>query len=171
MPTANSQKLEQWFARFEHRMDTRVPHVISSTAIEYYKERFTAKNWDGKAWPQYGARRKLAGKSVREPRRGSLMMRSNNLFASIRESVNTPQRVRISAGSGKVPYARIHNEGSYMTQRVGTYTNNNFMGKGKPVSIKAHSRSMNMPKRQYMGHSAVLNQRIINRLKIMFKEK
>ena len=164
----NEQKLNAWFANFEHRFDKQVPDIIAETATEYFKERFIRKNWDNTPWRGYKNKKY-------EPSRGSLMMRSNLLFQSVRPAVVEPGRVRISAGSSKVPYARVHNEGLRVraVQYVRPHKNNNFMGRQKRVNIKGHSRKIDfkMPRRQFMGHSAILNREIIKRLRTAFKSK
>lgn len=56
-----------------------------------------------------------------------------------------------------VPYAGLHNNGERQRaiQNVRAYTNKNFMGKGKRVQIKAHTRKRDIqyPKRQFIGES------------------
>lgn len=147
-------------------MNTAVPNIVAETATEYYKERFWPQNenWDGVKWqalsPRYAAS-KTRGK-------GRILTASTNLMNSIRPSTVTADRVTISAGNALVPYARIHNTGGQVsgTRSVKRFTNSNFMGRGKAVEIKAHSRNVNyyMHKRQFMGHSKFLNRILITRL-------
>lgn len=156
-------RINVWFDRFDQRFEA-APVIISETAVEHFKERFIQKNWNGVPWAPYKNQR-------RQPTKGSLMMRTNNLFSSIRPSVVSPERVVISGGSPKVPYARIHNEGGRVRgiQNVRPYTNSNFMGRGR-AQIKAHTRRLDfmMPKRQFMGYSPILNEQIMQRLKRHF---
>jgi phage gpG-like protein len=165
------RKLNKWFQEFENRFETAVPNIVAETATEYFKERFTVQDWDGVPWQPLSAR--YAVKKTRG--RGRVLTRSGIMVNSIRPSSVTPQRVTISAGGSKVPYARAHNEGLKMQgiRKVRSYTNKNFMGKGKPVKIKAHTRTVNyqMPKRQFMGHSPLLNKIIMNRLTAAFNSK
>ena len=169
----NLDKINKWFARFEHRMRDEVPAIIAETATEFYKERFTAKEWDGIAWQP----------TKRNVSRGSLMVRSGKLVNSIRPSMVTPEKVRISAGSSKVPYARVHNEGGTITRaaRSETFVRNRLSrGKNKGAFKRGTTpgqgftfkeSSFNMPQRQFMGHSAILNKRIITRLKQAFNNR
>ena len=167
----NEQKINAWFAKFEHRFNTAVPTIVAETAVEFYKERFRTEEWDGVPWqplsPKY-ASKKTRGK-------GRILTKSGILMNSIHPSVVNANRVTISAGGSKVPYARIHNEGLKVSgiRNVKTYTNSNFMGKGKPVQIKAHKRTVNyqMPKRQFMGHSPYLNRILMDRLTKAFNSK
>lgn len=155
-------QLNTFFNRIDTHIKQHFPNIVAETAVEHFKEAFKTKSWNGVPWAAYKNK-------AREPRRGSLMMRNNQLFGSIRPSAVTPVKVVISAGNNRVPYARIHNEGGQIsgTRQIRPYNNRNFMGKGKSVSIKAHTRRVNynMPKRQFMGKS----QPLLNEIKTRFK--
>jgi phage gpG-like protein len=159
----HSMKIEVWFDRFDKRFNDVAP-IVAETSVEYFKERFIQKNWEGVPWAPFKNKK-------REPSKGSLMMRTNNLFSSIRPSVVTAEKVIISAGSGKVPYARVHNEGLRVrgVQYVRPYTHPNMFGKGRR-QVKWHARKVDfkMPKRQFMGNSATLNGLIMDRIKKHF---
>lgn len=166
----NGEKLSAWFNRFDRRMNEDVPNIIAETANEYYKESFIRKSWDNSPW---AATKKINNK-------GSLMVRSGALVASIRPSTVSPSRVTISAGSSKVPYARVHNEGGLITRagRSETFTRNRSTRRGRTGQFKRGTTrgegftfkaySYNMPKRQFMGHSAIINRLIITRIKQRF---
>jgi len=173
-------KLDRFFSKFNKFFDERAPAILAETATEYYKERFQEKNWDGKAWPALSPNYK--------PKRGTMMLRSSMLMNSIRPATVQADRVVISAGNSKVPYARIHNTGETVntTAKVREHTRNRYSKeevsrpgarKEKWVkkklgnsSVKAHDRKVNftMPKRQYMGYSKELNSRIKARLKAFY---
>lgn len=150
-----------FFDQVDEGLRTYVPDMVAETATEFFKESFVTKSWDGIPWQEYKNKAK-------EPKRGTLMRRANNLVNSIRPTVVSITLVRINAGSDKVPYARTHNEGEHMkgTRNIRQYYNNNFMGTGKRVAIRAHTRSVDylMPKRQFMGK----NQPLINTIKTRF---
>jgi hypothetical protein len=161
----NDQKINLFFDGFDAEFNKKIPVVISETAVEFFQDTFKSKSWDNVAWPVFNAN----GKNNQvEPTRGSLMLRTLALFDSIKESELTESKVTISAGSAIAPYARVHNEGLQVAgiRNVKSYTNKNFMGKGKPVAIKAHTRAVNfkMPKRQFIGPSILLNTEINQRL-------
>jgi len=161
------RKLNQFFDKLDTAIKQKFPVMLAETAREHFKNALRTKSWNGKPYPAYGNK-------DREPKRGSLMMRTNNLFSTIKPSVITASRVVISAGSSRVPYARIHNEGLRVngTFKVQAHANRNFMGKGKRVDIKAHSRKINytMPQRQFMGKSPLLLQEIKERFQKNFKD-
>lgn len=158
--------LNGFFSKIDVGLRQHFPGMVAETATEYFKASFKSKSWDGQAWQPYQNK-------AREPRRGSLMQRTNALASSIRPSQVTPSRVVISAGNSRVKYARVHNEGGRVsgTRQIRPYTNRNFMGKGKRVPIRAHSRTVNynMPQRRFMGKSQILLAQIKSRFKNAFK--
>lgn len=169
----NQQSLEAWFANFEHRISTEVPSLLAETATEYFKESFAKKSFDGLAW-----------QDTKKPvKRGSLMVRTGQLMGSIRPSLVSADRVTISAGSSKVPYAQVHNEGGIITRkpRSETFQRKRFQSgkqkgrfKGGTISGQGFTfkeSSFTMPKRQFMGHSAELNNIITKRLTNHFNAK
>lgn len=160
-------KLYAFFNKLDDRMQNHFPNMLAETAVESFKENFKTKSFDGAPWKAYG-------NPKREPKRGSLMMRTNALFGSIKPSHVSASLVTISAGGSRVPYAKIHNEGGRVsgTRNIGSYTNRNFMGKGKAVQIRAHTRKVDftMPKRQYMGKSLTLLETVKNRFKTLLKD-
>uniref|UniRef100_UPI001F46270F phage virion morphogenesis protein n=2 Tax=Flavobacteriaceae TaxID=49546 RepID=UPI001F46270F len=66
-----------------------------------------------------------------------------------------------------VPYAQIHNEGGTIkaTARVRAHSRTR-KGRNQPIKVKAHTRQMNakIPKRQFLGESAVLALRLENHM-------
>lgn len=167
----NERNINKWFENFKHRLDVTVPNIVAETAVEFYQNTFKKQAWDGKPWqalnPKY-ASKKTRGK-------GRILTASGILMRSIRPTTVKPARVTISAGNNKVPYAKIHNTGGRVKGlvKVRSHSNSNFMGTGRTVKIKAHSRMLNyfMPRRQYMGHSRFLNTILIDRLTKNFNTK
>ena len=164
------KKLNDWFAKFEHRMESAVPHIVAETATEFFKERFRTEEWDKVPWPNLSPG--YAAKKTRGA--GRILTRTGMLQASITPATVSAERVIISAGNAKVPYARIHNEGGRIRgiRNVRGYHNSNFMGKKKRVQIQPHTRKVDyyMPQRQFMGYSKYLNQEIITRLTKAFNK-
>ncbi|MGV3705437.1 MAG: hypothetical protein ACO1NU_08665 [Arcticibacter sp.] len=175
----NAQKLTAWLNRIEHHLYNSVPTIIAETSTEYFKESFRTKSFNGVKWKE--TKRKVS--------RGSLMVRSGALVSTIKPSLVSSERVRISAGSSRVPYARVHNEGGLIRRASRSETfvrNRHTRGKkgkmfggmgafrkgttpGQGLTFKAYE--YRMPQRQFMGHSAILNKRIIMRIKGAFDIK
>tara|TARA_R110002012_G_scaffold94083_2_gene227969 strand:- start:1019 stop:1531 length:513 start_codon:yes stop_codon:yes gene_type:complete len=164
------QQINKFFAKQKQFFDHQAPGIISKTAVEYYKESFRKKAFDGKPWP--------AMSKGYKPKRGSLMVRSSKLLNSIRDTMTTAERVVISAGNSKVPYAKIHNEGGVINRasrselfiRNRNKANNRFRKgtkSGRGSTFK--SFTARMPQRQFMGYSFELNERIIKRIKAAYK--
>ncbi|WP_425628855.1 phage virion morphogenesis protein [Cellulophaga lytica] len=163
---SNKQNIDAFFNGFNAHFETIVPNVIAETATEFFKDRFKFQSWDGVPWQPLST--KYAAKKTKG--RGRILTQSSALRNSIKPSIVSTSRVVISAGGSKVPYARVHNEGLQVKgiRSVRSYTNRNFMGKGKPVQIRAHKRAVNyvMPRRQFMGYSPILNRDIKQRLQL-----
>jgi phage gpG-like protein len=165
------EKINAWFAKFQYRMEKEVPDIVAETATAFFRESFVKQSWDGVPWQVLNTKyeaRKTRGK-------GQILRESGNMEASIRPSEVTANRVVISAGNQHVPYARVHNEGLRVrgVRYVKGYHNSNFRGKGKRIQIQPHTRKVDfkMPKRQYMGHSKLLNNILIERLTETFNTK
>lgn len=187
---ATFKDLDDFFKRLDSDFARRaVPRIIAERATEFYKERFTLKvDVDGRPWPD----------TSKPVKRGSLMVRSGALMASVKPSVITEERVRISAGSTKVPYAKAHNEGETITIPVtpqmrkfawamyykegakgvktsksgAKYQSIEVGGKANPwkglALTKKQALTVTLPKRQFMGHSNLLNSRLMESFKKAF---
>lgn len=120
-------------------------------AVNFSKERFVQKNWID--------RNREAWTPRKRPARGSILVRSGRLKRSIRKVSQGNYYVYIGTD---VPYAKIHNEGGRIDRTVSVKA---FTRRGRQrgtQNVRAHSRRMNigMPKRQFLGESALLNRRI-----------
>ena len=161
--------LRRKIAACSERVRLNGTRIIAETATEYYKQRFTTKEWEGVPWPE----------AKNPPSRGSLMVRSGALVSTIRPARVTPAEATIRAGNPKVPYARIHNEGGTIRQKP-TPKQRRFLwakayaagGGGQPDakwSRAAVAKELNIPipKRQFIGRSLELNRRIVSRLRAL----
>ena len=158
----NAKRIHDYFASLNQKVRDRVAPIVAETAVEYYKESILTGQFDGVPFKPLSP----AYQKTKRRNRDKILYRDGLLLASIRSAEVVPDRVRINAGSNKVPYARPHNEGAHIVARanVKPFTRNQF---GKSVKVKAHIRNVNfyMPQRRFMGHSAELNRRIITRIK------
>lgn len=146
-------QLGEYFARLPETIMDDVPDIVAETAIEYYKGTFDKKAFDGNPW-----------KEALKPRtNGSLMVDSGSLVNSITVSLVSRQKVVISAGNDKVPYAKAHNEGFTGPVNVSQFTDKN----GK--NVKAHTRAMDLPQRQFLGKSDELALLLYERLEAYLK--
>jgi hypothetical protein len=154
-------------------MAKQVPNIIAEKATEFFKERFTTKEWDGNPWPE-----------TKTPvKRGTLMVRSGALVSSIKPKTVTSEKVVISAGSDKVNYARAHNEGETITvpvtpqmrkfawamhyKEAGDDKSANTSWKGLALTKKT-TLTIKLPMRRFMGPSEKLNDVLFNSLRDAF---
>lgn len=164
------QEINAFFDKLDKTFAQKIlPSIIAEEATKFYKQRFTVKaDVNNSPWPQ----------AKNPPKRGSLMVRSGNLVASIRPSEVSSTRVVISAGSTKVPYAKLHNEGGAVDVPVTKkmrrfawamkYKTGDDRWEGLALT-KRTSLRVNIPKRQFMGHSRQLDRQIISSVKTAFK--
>ena len=129
-------------------------HIVAETAQEYFKESFTRKAFDGNPW-----------EAARRPKRtGSLLIDSGNLLNSIRPAFVSPERVVISAGNDMVTYAAVHNEGYRGPVPVAAHKRERPKGSGNFFNVRAHTRHVDIPQRQFMGDSTELADIIHDRI-------
>ena len=131
--------------------------IIVEEATEYFKERFDVKAFDGNPWVP----------AKRPKKSGSLLVQSSNLVNSIKPIEANKERVVI-ATTGEVvnKYARTHNEGYEGDIDIAPFTRMAKTRDGKRVEqqVKAHTRHMRIPQRQFMGQAEELNERIRTRV-------
>lgn len=178
---ATFEEVRQKIDRMTANIKRAAPQIIAETATEYYKERFRKKDWEGVAWPK-----------VKQPNpHGSLMVRSGALLSTVRPTLVTSREVRIGAGSPRVPYAKIHNEGGTITQTPTAKQRRFFWAmehKDNPDTWDANGKldisktgkwgnmarakqlNITIPQRRFMGHSPRLNDKILARLNGLAKQ-
>jgi phage gpG-like protein len=152
------QNIEQEIAAMMEEICEESSEIIAEEGTEYFKERFTEKEWGGTPWPP-----------AKSPKRsGSLLVRSSALLNSIRPTEVTKDRVVITAGNQKVTYAQVHNEGFSGKVNVDAFTRN---VKGKTQQVRARTRNTTIPKRQFMGETEELDERILGRIETLIQSK
>lgn len=136
-----------------------VPDLVAELAVDYFKERFRYKEFDGKKWPGPGQGYKRAN--------GSLLVDSGHLLNSIRPAEVSARKVVISAGNDDVLYAKVHNEG--FSGSVVVKAHDRTGKKGKRYVVKQHTRKALIPQRQFMGESRELNSILKKDIEQLFK--
>lgn len=131
----------------------RFPELAAIEAVNFSKERFVAKNWLDRSPNRWQPR-----KNPNKP--GSLMVGkgSGKLKKSVRKLKTTRNSVLIGTNFS---YAQIHNEGGDIKKTV-TIKGHIRKRNGREERVRPHIRQMNinMPKRQFIGESAILLRRI-----------
>lgn len=145
------KELDRYLKSLPDRILPEAAEIVAETATEYYRETFRKKAFDGNPWEPARTQKKT----------GSLLIDSGAMLNSIRASTVTPEKVVVSAGNDKVTYARIHNEGYSGPVTVPAHTRRTRHG---TVNVRQHSRNVSIPRRQFLGDSAELNDRIHERI-------
>jgi|WetSurMetagenome_2_1015567.scaffolds.fasta_scaffold00003_164 hypothetical protein len=172
---ASVKEIEDFFDNLTNDFFRKqVPNIIAEKATQFFQERFSTKEWDGVPWPE-----------VKTPvTRGTLMVRSGALVNSIKPKTVTSEKVVISAGSDKVPYAKPHNEGGtievpvtakmrkfawamHLSQQIEGEDEKDTPWKGLALT-KKEKLQIKMPERRFMGPSAKLNEILIEAFKGAF---
>ncbi len=125
-----------------------LPNKIAAEAVAFSKERFTAQKWVDKTTEVWEPR-KTERKSKRR-NSGAILVDSGRLKRSIRKISVSHEKIVIGTD---VPYARIHNDGFKGMQSVRGH-------RRRGHEVKAFNRNMDMPRRRFLGSSAVLNNRL-----------
>lgn len=152
-----------------------LPPVLGNVAVNHSLDSFKSQGWDGSAW-----RKRLYSKGQGP----TILVKSGAGRRSIRILETGPKRVVYGTD---VKYMRAHNEGFSGTVNVKSYSRNTY-GRSKVYSVnqrtkagnprsktvsfvtgsgnvKAHTRKMNLPRRQFAdsgpAHSVILRKRLI----------
>ena len=147
-----------------------LPVTVGDLSMQFIDARFRAQGWYDNGFVPWDKR---SPKAKRNKGR-AILINTGRLRRSIRISKVTSNSVTIGTD---VPYARIHNEGFKGTVNVRAHNRGTFakhkVGTGKftktgkermktmttrtgAIPVKAHTRNINMPKRQFMGASKYL---------------
>jgi len=154
-----------------------LPRKVGAQAVVFYKRRFIEQAWADNATEPWQKRKPGA---KRNTGRG-ILMDTGRLRRSIRVISTTHNSVTIGTDA---PYAKAHNEGFRGSVQVPEHIRNRYQKvkygtgiysiksrkerqrtvkekvEGGEIKVKAHMKRMNLPKRQFMGNSAVLNDQI-----------
>lgn len=136
-----------------------IPDALATTALNFFKDSFRRQGWRDKGLTKWKGRKGNARPG------GAVLVKRGHLRNSIRKLLVSWQRIEIGTS---LPYAEAHNEGVNKTVKVKGHTRRKYQSsptsKRKTISgsfqVKSHSRKMNMPQRQFMGESEVLNMKI-----------
>ncbi|MDO9255422.1 MAG: phage virion morphogenesis protein [Bacteroidales bacterium] len=151
-----------------HKVRKQIPGVLGTIAVNYFKDSFRRQGWRDRSlkyWPR-------RSKNFRKDNGRAILVKSGRLRNSIR--IEQAVFARTVVGTS-VPYADAHNSGVSRTVAVRshqrhtyskvkeTYTTRKGTTRSRTMrkvdgsyQVKAHSRKMNLPQRQFMGDSKVM---------------
>jgi phage gpG-like protein len=132
-----SQLIKQNFANKHYS------YTVAGAALRFVDTNFRAQQWHGASSQPWKQRKKLGnGRSI--------LVKPGWLRRSVRIIRIEPLSVTIGSD---VPYAKAHNEGFRGRVAIPTHSRTTTNG---TATVQAHSRNMNLPKRQFLGASPVL---------------
>lgn len=144
-----------------------MPRLIGNAVVNMVNQNFRDAGWrDGGLKPWKKTKRQM-GKG-----KGSqylpLHSSREHLSRSTQYKKTGPGEVTIS---NPVPYASVHNDGFEGNVNVKAHKRTISKGKNKgdKYSVRAFSRRMYIPQRQFMGESRELNEKIENIIRNTFK--
>jgi len=141
--------------RVSRTVDT-LPRRAATVAVNFSKDRFKQQNWVDTTTKPWKKRKPVRGESKRSSQRATLV-RSGRLRRSIRTIEANPDFAKVGTD---VEYAQVHNDGfrGRVSQRVRSHNRN-----GKKVKSFKRTLNQNIPQRQFLGTSAILDKRIERR--------
>lgn len=123
-------------------------NILSDMKVELadmFDKNFVEKGFFGQRWKP----RKVKGG------KGTLLVVTANMRRSVRAAIKGKGVVFTSA----MPYTALHNEGGKFKQSVKAYTATKKKT-GTTYAVKAHTRNVNMPRRQFVGDHAKVQRAI-----------
>lgn len=144
-----------------------MPRLIGNVAVSMVNQNFRDAGWrDGGLKPWKKTKRQMGkGKGSQYL---ALHSSREHLSRSTQYKKTGPGEVTIS---NPVPYASVHNDGFEGNVNVKAHKRTISKGKnkGNKYSVRAFSRRMYIPQRQFMGESRELNEKIENIIRNTFK--
>ncbi|MDQ3073270.1 MAG: phage virion morphogenesis protein [Bacteroidota bacterium] len=127
-----------------------LPTIVGTMAVNFYDGSFDREGFINKSIEKWAPRKGEDSKVKRSARKGLLID-----TGELRKSIDfTPGIMEVTIFSDK-PYAAAHNEGFKGTVSIPAHVR-----KQRDKEVKAHSRKMNIPQRQFIGKSELLEKRI-----------
>lgn len=135
----------------------QLPRRAAVLAVQFSKERFVSQNWVDTSTEPWKKRK--PGWSKKNDKGRAILVQSGRLKRSIRTVRVTPDEAVIGTDR---PGAAAHNFGfrGRVNQKVSKHTRRTRSG--RTATVKAHDRTIhqNIPQRQFIGASAVLDRQL-----------
>lgn len=153
-----------------HRVRNQLPGVIGTVAVNFFKDSFRRQGFRDRQLKRWEKRKN----DKKQDKGRAILIKSGRYRNSIHIISATPQRIEVGTS---VPYAEAHNEGFKGTVTVRAHTRSKYKkvkeqyttrtGKirsrttrqstGNTYQVRSHTRKMNLPQRQAIGDSEVMN--------------
>lgn len=150
------------------QLKKELPPIVGEVSVSFFQDNFRRQGFLNQTIEKWKPRK--------NKRRGAILVKSGRLRKDIHRGYTSWNRTVIKTS---VPYAKIHNEGFSGIVRVKSHqrTNKKMVGTGvylirtkkekrkKQVTVKnieGYSKMVNIPKRQFMGRSRLLDVKVKN---------
>lgn len=122
-------------------MNVEWPKRGGEISIRFINGNFRAQGWQGQNFQPW--------QPLKKPRQGGSILRKTGHLAGSFFFTISPGQAHVKT---LVPYAKAHNEGFKGTVNIPAHVRKikTVKGIGKEVDVRAHTRNMNLPKRQMM---------------------
>lgn len=131
-----------------NKLAKAIPKYIAGAAEKMKDANFSAQGFvsNGAAtkWPK---RKKETSKTS-----GKRILHQTGLLQNSVKAHALADHVRVGVDLGKVPYAKIHNEGGNVVQHVKAHHRKHYKT-GKRYQVKPFARKVRYPKRKFLGFS------------------
>lgn len=171
MPVYGIKNLDKRLLKLRSDLATKLPKKLGQAAETHFRNSFKRQGFTDKALVKWPARAKPPMTRRGKAKPHTILYNHGLLRNSVRLVRHTWNDIQVVAGGQHVPYARIHNEGGTITKTVSVraFDRRAHMAKTKAgmrmrkeAKVRAFTRRMNtvIPKRQFMGDSYVLRQKM-----------
>jgi phage gpG-like protein len=165
-------KLFQLHDQIGEFIHNKAPKIVGKTAVDHFKDNFRKGGFDNKKW---SPSQRQDGNGYTSEKYGPLLSARNELMNSLTYELGNG---KVIISSDKV-YAEIHNNGGVINIPITdkmrkfawakhykeTENKKGQGGKWKALALtKKDKITVNMPQRQFVGVSDILNKRIVSRL-------
>lgn len=168
------------------RLYPTLTNLAATEAVNFSKERFRAQNWVGNTTVPW---KKRKDKNKKDKGR-AILVKTARLKRDVHKIYVGAEKALIGTSNLTAPYAKAHNEGFKGTVTVPAHTRSRFKkvkekystksGKEKTrtskqvdttageIKVRTHTKKMNLPRRQFLGASPVLDKKIQRTLTAAF---
>lgn len=165
--TNNFNKISKDLKAAQAFIKTKLPTIIGVEAVNHFSDNFQREGFDNQKWKKSKRIGKAKGAAGT---RHTLTGDTGDLGRSLSYKVSG-NKINISSDK---PYAKIHNEGGRVRALQNVRPHKRTIN-GKTHNVKANSRKLDfqMPKRQFVGNSSSLKNKLekqlLNRFQKIFK--
>lgn len=131
------------------QLQQKIPRYVAGAAEKMKDANFAAQGFveNGTARPRWKKR-----KVETHLTRGKRILSGKGILQNSVKVQAMADRVTVGVDTGKVPYAKVHNEGGRIIQYIRPHTRKHWKT-GKRFQVRGFSRKLDMPQRKYLGYS------------------